>query len=86
MDGQADHTIKTLEDLLRGCVIDFKGSWDDHLLLIEFSYNINYYSSMWMAPFEALFGRRCRSPAGWFEVEESYILVPKIIHESMQNV
>ena len=45
-DGQAEHTIQTLEDMLRACIIDFKGSWDDHLPLIEFSYNNSYHSSI----------------------------------------
>ena len=59
-DGQAERTIQTLEDMLRSCVIYFKGSRDDHLPLIEFSYNNNYHSSISMAPFEAHYGRRCR--------------------------
>ena len=75
-DGQAEHTIQTLEDMLRACVIEFRGNWDDHLPLIEFSYNNSYRSSIGMGPFEALYGRRCRSPFGWFEVGESSILGP----------
>ena len=63
-DGQAEHTIQTLEDMLRACMIDFKGDWDDHFPLIEFSYNNSYHSSIGMAPFEELYGRRCRSPIG----------------------
>ena len=54
-DEQAERTIKTLEDILRSRVIDFMGSWDDHLSLIEFSYNNSYHSSIGMAPFEALY-------------------------------
>ena len=86
MDGQVEHTIKTLRDILRACVIDFKGSWGDHLPLIEFSYNNSYHSSIGMTPFEALYGRRCRSPVGWFEVGDFYILVPNIIHEAVEKV
>ena len=63
-DGQAERTIQTLEDMLWACIIDFKGSWDYHLLLIEFSYNNSYHSSIQMAPYEALYGRKCRSPIG----------------------
>ena len=85
-DGQAERTIQTLEDMLRACVIDFRGNWDDHLPLIEFSYNNSYHSSIGMAPFEALYGRRCRSPVGWFEVGESSILGPEIIHEALEKV
>ena len=62
-DGLAELTIKTLEDMLRACVIDFKGSWDDHLPLIEFLYNNSYYSSIGMAPFGAVYCRRYRSPS-----------------------
>ena len=71
MDGQAKHTIQTLEDILRACIIDFKVNWDKHLPLVEFSYNNSYHLSISMAPFEALYGRRCRSLIGWFEVCES---------------
>jgi len=63
-DGQAECTIQTLEDMLRACVVNFKGSWDDHLPLIEFAYNNSYHSSIAMAPFEALYGRRCISLVG----------------------
>ncbi|CAN4090624.1 unnamed protein product [Withania somnifera] len=70
-DGQAERTIQTLEDMPRACVLDFKGSWDDHLPLIEFAYNNSYHSSIKMAPYEALYGRKCRSPIGWFEVGET---------------
>ena len=85
-DGQAERTIQTLEDMLRACIIDFKGCLDDHLPLIELSYNNSYHSSMSMAPFEALYGRRCRSPVGSFEVGEYSILGPPIIYESIEKV
>ena len=62
MYGQAKHTIQTLEYMLRACVIYFKGNWDDHLPLIEFSYNNSYHSSICMNTFEELYDRRCRSP------------------------
>ena len=61
-DGQSERTIHTLEDMLRACVIEFKGSWDTHLSLMEFAYNNSYQSSIGMAPFEALYGRKCRTP------------------------
>ena len=67
-------------------MIYFKGSWVDHLPLIEFSYNNSYHSIIGMAPFEGLYGRRCRSPVGWFEVEESSILGLEIIHEVLKKV
>ena len=61
-DGQSERTIQTLEDMLRVCAIDFKGNWDEHLPLIEFSYNNSYHASIGMPPYEALYGRKCRSP------------------------
>ncbi|GKB06258.1 putative reverse transcriptase domain-containing protein [Tanacetum coccineum] len=69
-DGQSERTIQTLEDMLRACVMDFGGSWDTHLPLIEFSYNNSYHTSIKCAPFEALYGRKCRSPVIWTEVGE----------------
>ena len=67
-------------------MIDFRGRWDDYFPLIEFSYNNIYHSTIGMALFDALYGRRCRSPVGWFEVGESSILGPKIIHEAVEKV
>ena len=85
-DRQVERTIHTLEDMLRECVIDFKGSWDNHLPLIEFSYNNSYHSSIGKAPFETLYGMRCRSLVGWFEVAKSSILGPEIINEAMEKL
>nr|GEV31016.1 putative reverse transcriptase domain, ribonuclease H-like domain, aspartic peptidase domain protein [Tanacetum cinerariifolium] len=61
-DGQSERTIQTLEDMLRACVIDFENGWERHLPLVEFSYNNSYHASIKAAPFDALFGRKCRSP------------------------
>ncbi|GKE21924.1 putative reverse transcriptase domain-containing protein [Tanacetum coccineum] len=69
-DGQSERTIQTLEDMLRACVIDFGNGWDRHLPLIEFSYNNSYHTSIKAAPFESLYGQKCRSPIYW--VEKSY--------------
>ncbi|KAJ8767334.1 hypothetical protein K2173_017378 [Erythroxylum novogranatense] len=66
-DGQSERTIQTLEGMLRACVMDFRGAWDDHLPLVEFAYNNSYHSSIQMAPYEALYGRRCRTPICWDE-------------------
>nr|GEY73212.1 putative reverse transcriptase domain-containing protein [Tanacetum cinerariifolium] len=76
-DGQSERTIQTLEDMLRACVMDFGGSWDTHLPLIEFSYNNSYHKSLKCSPFEALYGRKCRSPVIWNEVGESQIIGPE---------
>ena len=61
-NGQSERTIKTLEDMLRAYVMEFKGSWDTHLALMEFAYNKNYQANIEMAQFEALYGRKCRTP------------------------
>ncbi|GJZ38556.1 putative reverse transcriptase domain-containing protein [Tanacetum coccineum] len=60
--GQSEGTIQTLEDMLRACVIDFGKGWEKHLPLVEFSYNNSYHASIKAAPFEALYGQKCRSP------------------------
>ncbi|XP_070015155.1 uncharacterized protein [Nicotiana sylvestris] len=85
-NGQAEQTIQTLEDMLRACVLDFKGNWDDHLPLIEFAYNNSFHVSIQMAPFEALYGRRCRSPIGWFKVGKAELLGPDLVHKAMEKV
>ena len=64
-DGQSERTIQTLEDMLWMCVMDFGGQWDLHLPLIEFLYNNSYHASIKMTPYEALYGRKCRSPLCW---------------------
>ncbi|GJS08437.1 putative reverse transcriptase domain-containing protein [Tanacetum coccineum] len=69
---QSKDTIQTLEDMLRACVMDFRGSWDVHLPLVEFSYNNSYHFSVRRALFEALYGRKCRSPIGLRLEKKSY--------------
>ncbi|KAJ9135077.1 hypothetical protein P3X46_032296, partial [Hevea brasiliensis] len=66
--GQSERVIQILEDMLRACVIEFEGSWDTHLPLIEFAYNNSYQSSIGMPPYEALYGRKCRTPLCWDDV------------------
>ncbi|KAI3717828.1 hypothetical protein L1987_69691 [Smallanthus sonchifolius] len=85
-DGQSERTIQTLEDMLRACVIDFKGNWDLHLPLVEFSYNNSYHTSINMAPFEALYGRKCRSPICWTEIGETQITSPELIQETSDKI
>ena len=60
--------------MLTSCIIDFKGKWNKHLLLVELLYNNSFYSSISIAPYEFLYGRRCGSPIGWFEVFESSLV------------
>ena len=64
-NGQSKRTIQILEDMIRAYVFEFKRNWDDHLLLIEFAYNNGCHSSIGMAPYEALYGRKCQSPICW---------------------
>ncbi|KAJ9544913.1 hypothetical protein OSB04_024620 [Centaurea solstitialis] len=85
-DGQTERTIQTLEDMLRTCVLEFGGSWDDHLPLVEFSYNNSYHASIQCAPYEALYGRKCRSPLNWLEVGESRLLRPDIVQETTDKI
>ncbi|GJZ33019.1 putative reverse transcriptase domain-containing protein [Tanacetum coccineum] len=85
-DGQSERTIQTLEDMLRACVIDFGNGWDRHLPLVEFSYNNSYHTSIKAAPFEALYGRKCRSPVCWAEVGEAQLTRPEIIHETTEKI
>ena len=85
-DGQSERTIQTLEDMLRACAIDFRGNWDDHVMLMEFSYNNSYHSSIGMAPFEALYGRKCRSPLYWDEPGERVIEGPDIIQDTVGKI
>ncbi|GKF67493.1 reverse transcriptase domain-containing protein, partial [Tanacetum coccineum] len=69
-DGQSERTIQTLEDMLRACVIEFRNGWVKQLPLVEFSYSNSYHASIKAAPFEAFYGRKCRSPVCWAEVGE----------------
>ncbi|GJW00145.1 putative reverse transcriptase domain-containing protein [Tanacetum coccineum] len=85
-DGQSERTIQTLEDMLMACVIDFSGSWDVHLPLVEFFYNNSYHSSIRCAPFEALYGRKCRSPVLWAEIGESSLIGPEWVQEMTDKV
>ena len=75
-----------LEDMLRACILDHKGSWEEHFPLVEFAYNNNYQASIQMAPYEALYGRPCRSPIYWIEVGESSITGPKLIRDTSEKV
>ncbi|GKB98564.1 putative reverse transcriptase domain-containing protein [Tanacetum coccineum] len=85
-DGQSERTIQTLEDMLRACVLDFGKGWDRHLPLVEFSYNNSYHTSIKAAPFEALYGQKCRSPVCWAEVGDAQLTGPAIIHETTEKI
>nr|GEU44840.1 putative reverse transcriptase domain-containing protein [Tanacetum cinerariifolium] len=85
-DGQSEHTIQTLEDMLYACVMDFGGSWDTHLPLVEFSYNNSYHTSIKCAPFEDLYERKCRSHVIWTEVGESQLIGPELVQETTEKI
>ncbi|GKA53171.1 putative reverse transcriptase domain-containing protein [Tanacetum coccineum] len=85
-DRQSERTIQTLEDMLRACVIDFGNGWVKHLPLVEFSYNNSYHASIKAAPFEALYGRKCRSPVCWAEVGQVQLTGPEIVQETTEKV
>nr|GEU73279.1 putative reverse transcriptase domain-containing protein [Tanacetum cinerariifolium] len=84
-DRQSERTIQTLKDMLRAYVIDFGKGWERHLLLVEFFYNNSYHASIKAAPFEALYGRKCRSHVCWAEVEDIKLTGPEIIHETTER-
>ena len=75
-----------LEDTLRACALDHKGSWEEHFPLVEFAHDNSYQASIQMAPYEALYGRPCRSPLGWTEVGESSITNPDLIRDTSEKV
>ncbi|GJX48399.1 putative reverse transcriptase domain-containing protein, partial [Tanacetum coccineum] len=85
-DGQSDRTIQTFEDMLRACVIDFGNGWVKHLPLVKFSYNNSYHASIKASPFEALYGRKYRSPVCWAEVREVQLTGLEIIQETTEKV
>ena len=85
-NGQSEMTIQVLEDMLRACVMDLKGSWEEPLPLVKFSYNNNYQASIQTTPYEALYERPCRSPICWTEVGERSITVPNLIRDTSKKV
>nr|GEV40973.1 putative reverse transcriptase domain-containing protein [Tanacetum cinerariifolium] len=85
-DGQSERTIQTLEDMLRACVLDFGRSWDVHLSFVEFSYNNSYHSSVRCAPFEALYGRKCRSSIMWADVGEGQLIGSELVQETSEKI
>jgi hypothetical protein len=72
--------------MLRAYVLEYQGSWDQNLPLVEFSYNNSYQESLKMTPFEVLYGRRCRTPLNWIEPGEKVIFVPNFVEEAEATV
>ena len=85
-DGQSERTIQTLKDMLRSSVLQFGDSWHDRLDLMEFAYNNSFHLGIGMSPFEALYGRACRTPLCWLEVGEKVLEGPEIVDETTQNI
>nr|GEY25520.1 putative reverse transcriptase domain-containing protein [Tanacetum cinerariifolium] len=85
-DGQSERTIQTFKDMLHACAIDFGKGWVNHLPLVKFLYNNNYHASIKVAPFEALYGRKCHSPVYWTEVGEAQILSLELIQETTEKI
>ena len=85
-DGQSERTIQTLEDMMRACVLEFRGNWDEHIPLMEFAYNNSFHSSIGMAPYEALYGRKCRSPVCWDVEGLRQLEGPEIIQITVDKI
>ena len=85
-DDQSERVIQVLEDMLRCCALEFQGNWERYLPLIEFAYNNSYQSSIKMAPYEALYGRKCRTPLYWTELSERKINEVDLILEIEEKV
>ncbi|GJU27596.1 putative reverse transcriptase domain-containing protein [Tanacetum coccineum] len=84
-DRQSERTIQTLKDMLRACVIDFGKGWEKHLPLVDFYYNNSYHASIKAAPFEALYGLKCKSPVCWAKVGDVQLTGPEIIHKPLKR-
>nr|GEX46117.1 reverse transcriptase domain-containing protein [Tanacetum cinerariifolium] len=85
-DGQSERIIQTLKDMLCACAIDFGKGWVNHFPLVELSYDNSYHASIQATPFEALYGRKCRSPVCWTEVRGAQILGPELIQETTKKI
>nr|GEY06586.1 putative reverse transcriptase domain-containing protein [Tanacetum cinerariifolium] len=83
---QSERTIQTLEDMLRACVIEFGNGWERHLSLIEFSYNNSYHAKFKVAPFKALYGRKCRALVCWIKVRDAQLTSLELIHETTERI
>ena len=85
-DGQSERVIQVLEDMFRGRELDFLGSWDRYIPLMEFAYNNSYQSNSGMSSYEALYGRRCRTPMCWTELHEHKIIGPDLVKDTEEKV
>ena len=86
IDGQTERTNQILEDMLRACALQYGTSWDKSLPYAEFSYNNSYQKSLKMAPFEVLYGRKCRTPLFWNQMGESQVFGPEVLQQVEKQV
>ena len=85
-DGQTEHLNQVLEDMLRACSLEFPGIWDSHLHLMEFAYNNSFQATIGMAPFEALYGKCCRTPVCWNEVGEQRLMGLELVQSTNEVI
>jgi hypothetical protein len=85
-DGQTERTNQILEDMLRACALQDKIGWDKRLPYVEFSYNNSYQANLKMSPFEALYGRNCRTPLHWDQPGERQVFGPDILLEAKEII
>ena len=86
IDGQTERVNQILEDMLRMYVMDRQNKWEEYLHLVEFAFNNGYHSSIGMAPFQALYGRPCRTPLSWDNMEDRILLGPEMLQDLEQQV
>ncbi|RDX84811.1 Tf2-11, partial [Mucuna pruriens] len=85
-NGQIERTIQSLEDILRACMLEQQGSWDNLLPLLEFTYYNSYHSNIRMTPYEALYNQRCRTPLCWFVLSESLVLGSEVVQQTTKKI
>jgi hypothetical protein len=85
-DGQSERVIQVLKDLLRACVLEFEGNWEEHMALVEFTYNNSHQATIGMAPYEALYGKRCRTPLCWEEIGDWKLYGAELVQVTTEKV
>ena len=86
IDGESERTTQSLGDLLRTCVLDHLGAWDEVIPLIELTYNNSFHASIGVAPYEALYGRKCRTPLCWYQDGEAILVGPELLEQTTENI
>jgi hypothetical protein len=85
-DGQSERVIQVLEDLLRACVLEFGGNWEKYITFVEFTYNNSHQATIGMAPYEVLYGRRCRTPLCWEEIGDQKLYGAELVQVITEKV